>query len=477
MTEKSSSGNGTHSNDNQEFRPDTLKSSQYNVYFETKGKQKYALFNTLTKAILSVDGELKEMLEKGDVNTLPQGIKESLIEMGVAVPCNMDEKKIYEFRHNFAKYAVEDSAFVIFPTYDCNLRCPYCYEGTEKMAAFMDDTVISNAVEFIKKTTAENRSKILVLGFYGGEPLLYPDACCQIAEQVRQWAAQNNVLYYGTLTTNGTLLTEKNAQKVLPYVASVHITLDGAREQHNKMRVYGSGKGSYKEVMRAVELVRDTPKHLTLRIHVDVEDEAYKGIEVLDDLEERGLKGRENLHIYFKQLEPPDACLSISLDKEYIKRKKKELDEMPKVWKTAQEKGWGPHMSVEAGSEHGILTYNIVSCDHLKRGRYVIDPFGDVYLCPMSAGFKRHAIGTIKDGGDLDYSPVYYTLLTCNPSQLEGCGECSYLPMCSGGCPISIYEEKQDYLASYCGFLKQLKIHSIKSNLRNQYPDKFSEVI
>ncbi len=454
-----------------------LKSSQYNVYFKIKGKQKYALFNTLNKTILSIDHDLKNVLEKGDVNTLPPDIKRSLSQNRVIIPHDLDEKMIYDFRHNLAKYATEEACFVIFPTYDCNLRCPYCYEGTEKMSAFMDDTVIQNTIDFIKRSTTESRSKIMVVGFYGGEPLLRPDVCCRIAEPLQQWAAQNNILYYGTLTTNGSLLNEKTAQKVLPYVASVHITLDGAEEQHNKMRVYQNGKGSYKEVLRAIELVRDEPKHLTLRIHVDVEDEAYKGIEVLDDLEQLGLKGREHLHIYFKQLEPPDACLSISRDKKYLERKKRELDEFPHVWKRAKEKGWGPHMSVEAGQEHGILTYNIVSCDHIKRGRHVIDPFGDVYLCPMAAGFKHHSIGTIKEGGVLDYSPVYYTLLTRNPLQLEGCGECSYLPICSGGCPVSIFEEKHSYLTPYCGFLKELKTHSIKSNLRYQHPDKFSGVV
>jgi uncharacterized protein len=454
-----------------------LKRSQYNVFFEVKGKKTYALFNTLTRAILAVDQELKDVLEKGDVNILEPDIKNALSQMGVIVDRNMDEKKIYEFRHNVAKYALEDSCFVIFPTYDCNLRCPYCYEGVEKPSTFMDDAVIENTIEFVKRTTVENRSKIVVVGFYGGEPLLYPHVCHTIADSLSEWAAQNGILYYGTLTTNGTLLTERIAELLFPYTASVHITLDGSEEGHNQMRVYRNGKGSYREVMRAIELVKNTPKHLTLRIHVDTEDESYRGIEVLDDLEQMGLKGRENLHIYFKQLEPPDVCLSADPSEEYIQKKERELNEFPRVWEVARQKGWGPHMSVEPGSEHGILTFNVVPCDHLKRGRYVIDPLGDVYLCPMSAGFKHHALGTLKPGGILDQSPLYYTLLTRNPLQLEGCSDCVYLPMCSGGCPISIFEKTQSYTVSFCGFSKRLKIQAIKSHLRHTYPEKFSEVM
>lgn len=460
-----------------ENNQEKIKSSRYNVYYKVKGKEKHALFNTLTRAILSIDIELKEVLEKGDVNTLEPGIKESLLQMGAVVPSHLDEKQIYEFRHNMTKYTAEDSSFVIFPTYDCNLRCPYCYEGTEKLSTSMDSATVQNTIDFIKRTTVENGSKVVILGLYGGEPLLYPEICYQIASAVKEWAHSNNIVYYGTLTTNGTLLNEETAQLVLPYIASVHITLDGPEDIHNTMRVYRSGKGSYNDVMRAVEVVKDMPKHLTLRIHVNVEDETYKGLQVLDDLEQRGLKGRKNLHIYFKQLEPPDACLSLSLDKEYIKKKEKGLNKFPEVWKKAQEMGWGPHMSVEAGSEHGMLTFNIIPCDHLKRGRYSVDPFGDVYLCPMSAGRKHHSIGTLQKGGGLTLAPSYYTLLTRSPAHLEGCSECQYLPICSGGCPISIWEETHNYLGSYCGFLKQLKITAIKSHLRHQYPEKFSEVI
>ena len=454
-----------------------LKTSQYNVYFETEGGLKYALLNTLSRAILSVDQELKDVLDKGDVNNLDPEVKETLSQMGVLVPCDLDERRVYELRHCLAKYRSEDACFVIFPTYNCNLRCPYCYEGTEKMTAFMDDTVIKNTVDFVKRATLENESRAIALGFYGGEPLMYPEICRSIAEPVSTWAAENNVFYYGTLTTNGTLLTEKNAQLLLPYIHSVHITIDGTEAMHNTVRVYKNGKGSFTEVMRAVELMRDKPHHLTLRIHVDVEDDNYRGIEVLDVLEQMGLKGRPNLHIYFKQLEPPDACLSVSHSEEHIKKKERELNEFPKIWKKAQEKGWGPHMSVEAGSEHGILSFNIVSCDHLKKAHYVVDPFGDVYLCPMSTGYKHHSIGTLQEGGILDYAPSYYTLLTRDPLQLEECSTCSYLPMCSGGCPISIWEEIHSYTEPYCGSSKRLRIAAIKSHLRHEYPDKFGGVV
>lgn len=454
-----------------------LKSSQYNVYFDIKGEKKYVLFNTLTRAILSVDDDLKCVIETGDVNTLDPSIKGTLFDMGVIISEDLDEKRVYEFAHCIAKYRSDEACFVIFPTYDCNLRCPYCYEGTEKAAAFMDEITIQNTIDFIKRATLENQSKAVVLGFYGGEPLLYPDICLKIAKPVSEWAKENNIVYFATLTTNGTLLTEETAQLLLPLLASVHITLDGSKDTHNKLRVYPDRKGSYTEVMDAVTLMRDYPHHLTLRIHVNLRDETYKGIEVLDELEEKGFKGRPNLHIYFKQLEPPDVCLSVSYNEDYLKKKERELNEYPKLWKKAQEKGWGQHMSVEPGSEHGILSFNTVSCDHLKRAHYVVDPVGDVYMCPMSVGLKQHSIGTLKEGGVLEHNPAFYTLITRDPVQLEECGECSYLPICSGGCPISAWGETHDYLIPFCGAVKKLKRAAIKSHLRHTYPEKFAGVL
>ncbi|MGC1121460.1 MAG: radical SAM protein [Candidatus Methanofastidiosia archaeon] len=455
----------------------TLKSSRYNVFFKVKGKHDYALFNTFSHAILSIDQDLKDVLEKGDVNSLNESMKEQLSQMGVIIPEDTDERVLYKYLHDMTTYVQEDSCFVIFPTYDCNLRCPYCYEGTEKPSTFMDDTVVENTVNFIQHTTLENKSRAVVVGFYGGEPLLYPETCAAIGKAVSEWAAEKKILYYGTLTTNGTLLTEKTARIVLPYIASVHITLDGGKDMHNTKRVYRNGKGSYQEVMRAVNILKDTPLHLTVRIHVDLSEPPYKGLEVLEDLESMGLQGRPNLHIYFKELEPPNACLSASPGEEYLEKKKKALHKFPTVWKEAQNRGWGPHMSVEAGSEHGILSFNIVPCDHLKRGRYVVGPEGDVYMCPMSAGYPHHSIGTLEKGGILRYAPSYFSLLTRDPLTLEGCSECVFLPMCSGGCPVSIYEETHDYNTPYCGMSKILKVEAIKSHLLNTYPDTFSEVL
>ncbi|MBU7001451.1 MAG: radical SAM protein [Theionarchaea archaeon] len=454
-----------------------LKSSRYNVFFTVKGNRDYALFNTFSHAILSIDKDLKDALEKSDIDSLDENMKETLSHMGVIVPHDTDERVLYKYLHDVTTYVHEDSCFVVFPTYDCNLRCPYCYEGTEKPPTSMDDAVIENTVNFIQRTTVENKSRAVAVGFYGGEPLLYPETCAAIGKGVSEWASEKNIFYYGTLTTNGTLLTERTARIVLPYIASVHITLDGGEEMHNQKRIYNNGKGSFREVMRAINIVKDTPLHLTVRIHVDLSTSPYRGLEVLEDLKSMGLQGRPNLHIYFKELEPPDACLSASPGMEYLEKKKKALHEFPKVWKEAQTRGWGPHMSVEAGSEHGILSFNVVPCDHLKRGRYVVGPEGDVYMCPMSAGYSHHSIGTLEKGGILRHTSSYFTLLTRDPLSLEGCSDCVFLPMCSGGCPISIYEKTHDYTAPYCGMSKALKIEAIKSHLLNTHPDTFSEVL
>ena len=112
-------------------------------------------------------------------------------------------------------------------------------------------------------------------------------------------------------------------------------------------------------------------------------------------------------------------------------------------------------------------------CGSEKKGKYVIDPFGDVYLCFFTAGQKEHCIGTISQGGTVQWNTSFYEIMGRNPLQFPECYHCNLLPMCGGGCHIRAYKQRGMYNAPHCGSTKELAEERIKLYLKQKYPGRF----
>lgn len=95
-------------------------------------------------------------------------------------------------------------AIILLITYDCNLRCSYCYEPKKthyKMTAETAKSCLKDAIESLD----ENYDSVIVQ-FMGGEPLLSFDLIKEVSEWL--WAQSFKVKIRNVhAPTNGTLLT------------------------------------------------------------------------------------------------------------------------------------------------------------------------------------------------------------------------------------------------------------------------------
>lgn len=450
-----------------------MKTSRYNIFVDASDDHSF-VYNAATRAILTVDKELRECLEKNQLQIDPS-LLNPLKKCGIIVNDDTDELKIHRLKHNIAKYNTNRSSFLIFTTYACNLRCPYCYEGPvvdpEVQSEVMGPEMTSQVVEFIKNQTLQNRSHMVGIGLYGGEPLLNVDCCESITKRVSQWCAQYGIRFYTTITTNGTLLTESVYERIGKYLSSVHVTLDGPQQFHDKKRIKRDGSGSYAEILDNLKLLKDTKEHLSIRINFD-EENRHAMQEVLEDLEEIGLKGRPHFHIYFAQVIPQDACLTFPTDPEYRKWRKESVTDFLPLMKMAIERGWRTHMAIDIGQEHSLVPANTTSCDYVRHGSYSVDPLGDIYICPASGGKTQYRVGTLRNG-TVEWNSSYYNILTRDPSLIEPCTMCEVLPMCGGGCALASYFKYEDYHTAFCNFNKEQIYERLKAHLKFRYPEKF----
>ncbi|MBK9301252.1 MAG: FxsB family radical SAM/SPASM domain protein [Bacteroidetes bacterium] len=143
----------------------------------------------------------------------------------------------------------------------CNLNCSYCY-----MYNLADKTYKSQPKFFAVATAKQlayrinehvNQHKLekITIVFHGGEPLLiniidFQDILNLFNNLV------NIEIKYG-LQTNGTLINESWLNFFSYNKISIGISLDGFKEINDKNRIYHSGKGSYDDVVKAIELLNN----------------------------------------------------------------------------------------------------------------------------------------------------------------------------------------------------------------------------
>ena len=144
------------------------------------------------------------------------------------------------------------------PTIHCNLRCPMCdrTHKTEYEKHKCGQLPTDIALRFFYDIASAGASHILLIG--GGEPLMHPDIQTYI-----QCIKELNLHLH--LWTNGTLITEKNADFIAQHCDMITVSLDSPHEDIND-QLRGL-LGSTKRSINGLQLLREANPNLYLRIH------------------------------------------------------------------------------------------------------------------------------------------------------------------------------------------------------------------
>jgi radical SAM protein with 4Fe4S-binding SPASM domain len=143
---------------------------------------------------------------------------------------------------------------------ECNLACPYCVNNYGKKPVGIKKRdeeklkIIYSCIDQFFTRLAETGEKEAKLFFNGGEILVEWELIKEIIERVEKKYTDIKIKY--DINTNLSLLTDEIARFFKEREFTVHISIDGYKEAHNRTRIYHSGKGSFDDVIRNVELYR-----------------------------------------------------------------------------------------------------------------------------------------------------------------------------------------------------------------------------
>lgn len=404
------------------------------------------LFNLFFRSKLFVDAELKEVLEKEDLDRLSPEILKQLKMCGVIIDSDTDEVQKFAELYQKRVYAPFEYEFTIIPSYDCNLNCSYCRRS--------EKTLSSGQVQLFKDFFSKELEKELenvAVRIAGGEPLLHVGMLFQILEDLSKITEECGKKFFSALVTNGTLLTEEILDR-LSFLNAVQVTFEGCRSYHDQIRY--TTTGTFDRVLKSAEMIKDAGILLNARIHVS--DRNITDLEKLfDELHSSQLLGPKTYVTVAPSVSTglcpfyPSSCTE-SFEAAKL---------LPKAWEIAGECGITiSHMPQAA--------YEVLPCPYVTLTSLILDPFGDFYKCLMAAGERTWKMGSLEEGlhtEDIDK-------VARRPWQFEECSHCKLLTVCGGGCSWQEHETRKTGQEANCGMTYFLLTERLKFHLRKDHP-------
>jgi uncharacterized protein len=245
-----------------------------NVFFlEEQGKT--ILFSPLHGLIMEINGEEKNLVS----GCLTNG-KISSGDLLKIFP-NLNEQNLFSEEQNVVVRSEISADFLpesgtIFTTFDCSLRCIYCYSEAGKKKGKMDIVLAKHCVDFLIGNAVKKGSKNLFLEFHGGgEPTFNWEVFSFSLEYFVNEAARNNLVAEPRISTNG-VLSAKQVAWIAGYKPEVQVSFDGFKEIQNKQRPTAGGGGSFSVVSRTIKSFLE--RGININIHSVITDNGVNRI-------------------------------------------------------------------------------------------------------------------------------------------------------------------------------------------------------
>jgi uncharacterized protein len=449
-----------------------MQPSQFNVRVPLPDRNEVFLMNTFSDAQLLVSTDVAGLLDRvgrGDAQ-FDEGEREtiaSLIENGFVVENKEAERQALSEYFTSMREDREQFRATVMTTLQCNFACDYCIQGDHgeynKNASKMSvETAERLAVWFGEQLDAILPEKF-VLTFFGGEPLLNLPVLYLLSERAHELCATRGVKLYINIITNGLLLSSDIVDRLLPLgLNGIKITLDGDRETHNRMRPLRGRQGTFDKIIENVRRVADRIP-ITIGGNFD-ESSADSYPALLNFLAEQDWANQIS-KINFKPIirvpeVGPRGIIPLTIVGEGGKA-------LSGACMTGAGAGTGKSSSMcdschfvdekmhflrEETRKRGFYTPDGVHmgpCEIHKRHAHTVGIDGGLYACPGFGSEVTQSIGHIDGRQDpaRTAAAAYFDRLT--PLK-DACGDCSYIPVCGGGCSVAAAAEEGDMHTPSC---------------------------
>lgn len=143
---------------------------------------------------------------------------------------------------------------MLLPTFNCNLRCVYCYANSgDGPHDTMNIKVARATVDLLIKNAVKKQQKKIIIAFHGGgEPTIAWELLQNIFDYAQQEVSHMGLEVDISITTNGVLTTEQLEWMITNHIG-IQISFDGPPDIQNSQRPLANGKGSFDYTYSSVD--------------------------------------------------------------------------------------------------------------------------------------------------------------------------------------------------------------------------------
>jgi uncharacterized protein len=362
-------------------------------------------------------------------------------------------------------------AYIFMPTYDCNLRCSYCFQDAMRTDArfrpllhTMPRQVVDRIILALPAIEADHGIEPggglpRDVGFFGGEPLLAANR--ETVEYiVRRLQAIGETRFWAV--TNATDL-DSYADLLGPHaIATLQITLDGPPREHDRRRIYADGSGSFERIAGNIALALERQAAVAVRLNVD-RNNVGDLPELADEMVARGWSDAPRFSAYTApitaQNDKTDARSTFStweLDKALTALREQHPAMRVIDRPDDRIKYDARRLFATAANVPFDLRASFCSAHHRM---YIFDAFADIYACWERTGDARIRIGRVGDDGQVEMNHGLTRewrsrTVASNPV----CRRCRYALRCGGGCAILALGKTGEFHSNFCdGFQSRFR--------------------
>lgn len=435
-----------------------MKLSKFNVLVKPQGRDDLTiLYNTFHDHRLVIengDVDLHQLFHKVEEKTeLSEAEMENiplLKDLGIILSDDEDERKTFDTWYQEKIQGAHDLLHVtLVLTMACNLRCPYCFEkemldNSRKMSRETADEIIA----WIKKRMESTQAQQLEVTYFGGEPLMNKEILYHISSQLKDYSQGKNIHYEGGMISNGVLMSPEVSQQLRKVgLTWVKITLDGEKSQHDLTRISAKGKGSFDKIWFNLEHCNDQlegEEPLTILLGGNFSDESfYSFYNLIGEIAESNFRSYLG-PINFKPIQ--DFTM-------------KDNSEGKKCGGACSTKCFDDNNTrkmillrnaLKAADLEPVDHLNLGPCDFFRGDSFSIGLDGSIYTCPADFDIAEHAVGHVSKAKTLPEHKIQHEQWFAVKAWTEECYNCSFLPVCVGGCQAKAYSDGYDWNATVC---------------------------
>jgi uncharacterized protein len=453
-----------------------MQASLFNVRVPLEGDRVF-LMNTLSDAQLVVSSSVASLLDTYAAPREPDApldgetrdALQTLTELGFLVSDRERERADLEDYFNDIREDTRQLRLTVLTTLQCNFACGYCIQGDHgdynRTAHKMSLETAERVAQYAEARLDALKPSSLALTFFGGEPLLNLPVVYFLASRLHAAAAERGVSMLVNVITNGLLLTPEVIDRLLPFgLNGVKITLDGDKAMHDQMRPLRGGQGTFD---RIIANIRASAGKCRIAIGGNFDEASAATYPALLDFLAAQDFAPHISKVAFKPVIRAPQPVSPAV--------------IPLTPVSADGHALGGTCMTAAGSgsaraglparaasacdtchfaddtmsflrqetrKRGFATQDGVHmgpCEIHRRHAHTIGPDGSLYACPGFAGEQAMATGHVDGAVRAEIADRFDRL-----GAWRACGDCSFIPVCGGGCSVAAHAEQSDMNRPTC---------------------------